>query len=726
MSKKVALGGDRLGSGNKMEVEMHGYGTSTFNLGSVWSSSMAPGTLVPFYVEQLNLGDSMKINLKEHLVRTLPTIGPVYSTFKLQMDVFKIPIRNYIAELHNNELEIGMDMDVVKLPVMTMTAKNPKLNEDESGEISIELNGLNQDQIGTSSLINYLGISGLGKSPVSETTVTRKIMAVPILGYWDIYKNYYANKQEGIGMAIKAPTDADLNAGIIDTTSVGTTTSLRPSVWNTDTWNYGTRISIGGFTRPAAVPLAVGLVTGAQSIAASGNTNNQIIINGTNLSLDKVYFNMYIPEIDGPDAPDISTFYSPKRASDLTGGTVGSFIIGTAAANGTFITLSSFNKSAGSNPLLIVNSQGPGLFTAANSNSVLTVDSFELSNIDDMRKAILRATGGTAFDITSLDNYPYKYTYEETSDRVGDTTSASYYEMVGLGLKTYQSDRFNNWVNTDWIDGTNGILSLTAIDTSDGSFNLDTLNLAQKLYNTLYRVAIKGGSYQDWQEAVWARKAGGMCEIPMYVGGASAEIVFNEVVSTADVENSSGENSLGTLAGRGTKVHEKGGYITITADEPCFVMGIVSITPRLTYSQGNKWWTRLETMNDLHKPELDGIGMQELLTDEMAAWDTDVAADGTVSYKSAGKQPAWIELTTAVDEAHGTFANMGSESFMILNRHYEPDVNRNIANLTTYVDPTIGNQIFAVPDLKTQNFWVFIDRKVSARRVMSKRQIPNL
>ena len=42
------LGGDRLGSGKKMKVAMHNYERSTHDLGYIWRSTMAPGTLVPF------------------------------------------------------------------------------------------------------------------------------------------------------------------------------------------------------------------------------------------------------------------------------------------------------------------------------------------------------------------------------------------------------------------------------------------------------------------------------------------------------------------------------------------------------------------------------------------------------------------------------------------------------------------------------------------------------
>ena len=122
-------------------------------------------------------------------------------------------------------------------------------------------------------------------------------------------------------------------------------------------------------------------------------------------------------------------------------------------------------------------------------------------------------------------------------------------------------------------------------------------------------------------------------ETPVYEGGMSAEIEFQEVVSTAATT----EEALGSLAGRGKDTNKKGGQLHIKIKEPCYIMGIVSITPRVDYCQGNDWDIfQLKTMDDLHKPALDGIGYQDLLTYEMASWG------GNENAKSVGKQPAWI------------------------------------------------------------------------------------
>ena len=48
MGTSKTLGGERLGAGKKMKVELHNYGRSTHDLGYISRSSMSAGTLVPF------------------------------------------------------------------------------------------------------------------------------------------------------------------------------------------------------------------------------------------------------------------------------------------------------------------------------------------------------------------------------------------------------------------------------------------------------------------------------------------------------------------------------------------------------------------------------------------------------------------------------------------------------------------------------------------------------
>ena len=97
--------------------------------------------------------------------------------------------------LHNNALGIGMNMASVKLPQIEINAGR---RDNNTGE-----NSTNKSFINESSLLKYLGISGTGNVKLS-TDAKRKFNALPILAYWDIFKNYYANKQEKIAYVISS------------------------------------------------------------------------------------------------------------------------------------------------------------------------------------------------------------------------------------------------------------------------------------------------------------------------------------------------------------------------------------------------------------------------------------------------------------------------------------------------------------------------------------------
>ena len=110
----------------------------------------------------------------------------------------------------------------------------------------------------------------------------------------------------------------------------------------------------------------------------------------------------------------------------------------------------------------------------------------------------------------------------------------------------------------------------------------------------------------------------------------------------------------------------------------------------------------------------------------MAWWDT--RWNGTEWVRnSAGKQPAWVNYMTNVNQVRGNFAVRDNEMFMTLNRRYEFDeATDRIGDVTTYIDPTKFNFIFAETALDAQNFWAQIAVDITARRKMSAKIMPNL
>ena len=342
---------------------------------------------------------------------------------------------------------------------------------------------------------------------------------------------------------------------------------------------------------------------------------------------------------------------------------------------------------------------------------------YALETLDKVRDEILKKPGNIELDMSSTEDANVNTFFE-------DIRNGAINKLGGLILKTYDSDIFNNWVKTDWIDGENGISKITALKPDeDGTITMDALNLQQKVYNMLNRIAVSGGTYRDWLETVYtAGRYLDRPETPVFQGGMSQMIEFDEVVATTG--NAEGQ-VLGELAGRGyARQPNTSGKLHFQVEEPGYVMGIVAITPMIDYSQGNDFDLNLFTMDDLHKPALDGIGYQDLMNEQRVWW---TAEQNKTSIKDTtpGKSVAWIDYMTNFNRTFGNFAAGESEDFMVLNRNYERDNNNGISNGSTYINPQEHIDIFADTALDSQNFWVQTACEITRRGNYSAKQIPN-
>ena len=117
----------------------------------------------------------------------------------------------------------------------------------------------------------------------------------------------------------------------------------------------------------------------------------------------------------------------------------------------------------------------------------------------------------------------------------------------GLGIATYQSDMLNNWLDKEVVDNIN---LQTQVSTAGGGFSIEALIMAEKMYDIMNRIAVSGGSYEDWQDAVYGMEKYSKPEIPVYIGGLSTELLFQEVISNSEAGTETGQSQpLGTLAG---------------------------------------------------------------------------------------------------------------------------------------------------------------------------------
>ena len=489
MSITKSIGKNTLGGGKGMEVRLHEYHRSTHNLSYAWRSTMTVGTLTPFMKLVALPGDTFEIDL-DTKVFTHPTVGPLFGSYKLQLDVFTCPMRLYMAPLHNNALNVGMDMSKIKIPQMSITNILSKGATDDVGSVN------------PSNILRYLGWEGLGVRQANNKLSN----ALPLLMYTDINKNYYANKQEE-------------NCYYI----MGTMRDLKATISLT----YDSSGAIEG----GNIEIQTSLIEDTVYVLSANNQTLELT--------NTVLFSRTIQ--------DNYTIFVPTGAIGINNG------------------------------VAIKVEQG----------SDLSIKETTLKSFDDLREYLLSQGFNQVILSGDTPGYTDNQYIKDVLGRDNNNKLNCLKPLGGLFLKTYQSDIFSNWVQTEWIDGENGINAITAIDTSSGSFSIDSLNLAKKVYDMLNRIATSGGTYKDWIDTVYTSGYELHAETPIYEGGMSEEIEFQEIVSNSATT----DEPLGTLAGRGynNKERRKGGKLKIKIKEPSYIIGIVSITPRVDYATGKDW-----------------------------------------------------------------------------------------------------------------------------------------
>lgn len=632
------LGKNTLGGGERMKVNMKTYDRSTHDLSRAWRSTMGVGTLVPCLKEIALPGDTFDIDI-ESLIFTNPTIGPLFGQYKLQIDIFTCPMRLYIARLHNNEIGIAMNMEQVKFPIY-----NKKYFKQENPTKENQFKAINQ-----SSLLAYLG--NRGRSTQQYGAEIQSSNALPLLMYWDIFANYYCNKQENeyysIGIsahqdvrfvdALTYDSEGYVNGGYLDIT------------WYDVKENVGTFVCKDGKT-------------------ISTDNENFIICfgKGSGELVDKRYY---------------------KGAGTQSG------------------------------KLLPITKDNPIKELRIDENNIRwkqELNNWNITTLNDIREDLLKQ-GKTQKIFTSASGkgtnpIEWLINFEGTDDKA---KSHSSFPLSGLALKTYQNDIFTNYVNNERITN---VTNKTKVSTAGNAFTIDALNISQKIYNYQNRLAASNGTYKDWIEVGYTQDYGLRTETPLYEGGYSDTIIFESVVNVAQTEYS----PLGELGGKGKLAgNKKGGKLHINVDEPSYIIGIVSITPYIDYCEGNDWDDTLDNMGQLHVPELDGIGYEDIKTRQLAYW-----ASNEDAY---AKTTAWQNYMTSYNKNYGEFCKMGSMAHMVLNRYVNTgSYESNQYNLSTYINPEAYNYTFADTTLTSQNFQVQIGFGIQARRKMSARQIPKI
>lgn len=525
--------------------------------------------------------------------------------------------------------------------------------------------------ISASALYKYLGWSKSRRTGSNAASGVYK-NAVPLLLYLDIFKNYFANTQENNFYMLKGTGSITLN--------------ITSTYQGTDDGDYK-------------------IETDQKNIHFTKTTviKTDIVTDNYQLFWDSI--KVKIMTGDG-------SFQTTKLGMMTTNALTKSITLNAVPAD-PYATILQFQT------------------TKETASFIKTeIGQYDLKVLDEVRDVILHKKGNQVLYLTDSELKEANGGSEELVTFFSDLRWSQSNKLGGMLLKTYDSDIFNNWIKKEWVEGAGSITDRTTIDVSDGQLTMDMLNLQQKVYNMLNRIAVSGGTYKDWLETVYtAGKYLERPETPVFIGGMTQYIEFDEVISKSATETAYGNQPLGDIAaiGRGGRPTNNG-HIHYQCEEPGYIMGLVSITPMVDYSQGNDFDLNLQTIDDIHKPALDGIGYQDLIQEQMAG-ETSVYVNGpgitNLKHLSANKTLAWIDYMTNYNRTFGDFAAGESLDFMVLNRRYDIQ-NNQIKDLTTYIDPQKYIEIFADTAIDSQNFWLQTVVQATRRGNYSAKQIPFL
>lgn len=141
-------------------------------------TSMAPGLGYPICCIPCNPGDHHQLEFK-HLMNTQAILNPLYGSYRLQICVFFAGVSLYVPKLWRNGTMIQSSTGLldVDFPTFQPAAHKPMY------------------QVDPSSLPAFLGM-GYHSGRFSSAPSTFSVNLIPYLMYYDIFRHYYANRQE--------------------------------------------------------------------------------------------------------------------------------------------------------------------------------------------------------------------------------------------------------------------------------------------------------------------------------------------------------------------------------------------------------------------------------------------------------------------------------------------------------------------------------------------------
>lgn len=250
--------------------------------------------------------------------------------------------------------------------------------------------------------------------------------------------------------------------------------------------------------------------------------------------------------------------------------------------------------------------------------------------------------------------------------------------------------------------------------------NIDINNLrrAIALQRFLETNARAGSRPQDQLLARWGVYASDVrLQRPQFLGGSTQPLTISEVLQTSQT---TADSDLGDMAGHGISA-SRSKRVRFYAKEHGIIMGLCSVMPRASYSQGCRRFFGKNDKFDFAMPEFANLGEQPVFNSEIWAGGITSLNDESGVF---GYQSRYAEYKFIPNTVHGA---MRTESFVpwTLTRKFEnlPTLSGEFIDVDN--DEENLGRIFPVNDEPTQ-FILMLRNNIKAVRKLPKHVIPTL
>ena len=306
-------------------------------------------------------------------------------------------------------------------------------------------------------------------------------------------------------------------------------------------------------------------------------------------------------------------------------------------------------------------------------------------------------------------------------------------DLAGMALGTYLPDLQNVILNKDFYEKN---VTSVQVSTTGGSFNIDQLVTAKKLWDSRTKDAMASGTFRDWIRMHYGVTPKIMDDMPTFLGATSSPIGFEDIRATTFTDKGQSKQYLGDKGSSGYGYGSSRRF-RITCDRPGYVMVLAQIVPHVDYDQGLSRYVLSRKLSDEFRPEFNGIGLQDVLVSDLNASYENIAEAGTAEALTppwrvgVGKQPAWIQYMTDINKVRGTFCS--TERSWVLRRDMQATGDPDDTGVydptkdtvtSAYINPHDWNQPFSDQSPTAQNFLVQFNIRHKVRSTVLKRLRP--